>query len=141
VHALVGHSPHPGAQLRVEILQAARFASLQPAKEVSPYVLPTPPCPWRRSSIAPGRNDAKKHFGVTHPFHPLSGCEFELIEYRKNWGEDRVYFYDAEGQLQSILASCTDAGGVDVFVEIAAGRSFFRYEDLIQLADLLEKLR
>jgi Family of unknown function (DUF5372) len=63
------------------------------------------------------------------------------VEYRKNWGEDRVYFHDTEGQLQSILASCTDAGGVDPFVTMAAGRSFFRYEDLIKLADLLEKLR
>jgi Family of unknown function (DUF5372) len=68
--------------------------------------------------------------------------EFELVEYGKNWGEDRVYFYDAEGQqLQSILASCTDAGGVVPFVTRAAGRSFFRYEDLIKLADLLEKLQ
>jgi hypothetical protein len=70
----------------------------------------------------------------------LFGQEFELVEYRNNWGEDRVYFRDAEGRLQSILASCTDAGGVDPFVEIAAGRSFFRYEDLVRLADLLEKL-
>jgi len=64
-----------------------------------------------------------------------------LLEYRKNWGEDRVYYYDAEGQLQSILASCTDAGGVDPFVEVAAGRSYFRYEDLLRLVDLLERLR
>lgn len=63
------------------------------------------------------------------------------MEYRNNWGEDRVYFHDTEGQLQSILASCTDAGGVDPFVTMSAGRSFFRYEDLIKLADLLEKLR
>jgi hypothetical protein len=82
-----------------------------------------------------------QHFRVTHPFHPLFGCEFELIEYRNNWGEDRVYFHDAAGQLQSILASCTDAGGADPFLEIAAGRSFFRYEDLVRLADLLEGLR
>jgi Family of unknown function (DUF5372) len=71
----------------------------------------------------------------------LFGREFELLEYRNNWGENRVYFHDADGQLQSILASCTDAGGVDPFVAIAAGRSFFRYEDLIQLADLVEGLR
>ena len=64
-----------------------------------------------------------------------------MLEYRQNWGEDRVYYYDAEGQLQSILASCTDAGGVDPFVEVAAGRSYFRYEDLIRLVDLLERLR
>jgi hypothetical protein len=63
------------------------------------------------------------------------------VEYRNNWGEDRVYFHDAEGRLQSILASCTDAGGIDPFVEISAGRSWFRYEDLIRLADLLERLQ
>jgi len=49
-----------------------------------------------------------------------------------------VYFHDAEGRLQSILANCTDAGGIDPFVEISAGRSCFRYEDLIALAELLE---
>jgi hypothetical protein len=71
----------------------------------------------------------------------LFNREFGLVEYRNNWGEDRVYFHDAEGQLQSILAICTDAGGVDPFVEIAAGRSFFRYEDLVKLADLVEGLQ
>ena len=52
-----------------------------------------------------------------------------------------MYFHDAEGQLRSILASCTDAGGFDPFVEIAAGRSLFRYEELVRLVDLLEGLR
>ena len=63
------------------------------------------------------------------------------MDYRKNWGEDRVYFYDAEERLQAIVASCTDAGGIDPFVAIAAGRSLFRYTDLIELAELLEELR
>jgi hypothetical protein len=81
-----------------------------------------------------------KHFRVTHPFHPLFGHEFELIEYHKTWGEDRAFFRDSEGHLQAIVASCTDVGGADPFVEIAAGRSFFRYEDLVRLANLLEGL-
>jgi hypothetical protein len=63
------------------------------------------------------------------------------VEYSQNWGEDRVYFLDARGELQSILASCTDAAGVDPFLEIAAGRSYFHYKNLIELADLLERLR
>jgi hypothetical protein len=71
----------------------------------------------------------------------LFGREFELLEYRHNWGENRVYFHDVEGHLRSILANCTDAGGIDPFIAIAAGRSFFRYEDLIKLADLMEGLR
>ncbi len=52
-----------------------------------------------------------------------------------------MYFHDAAGQLQSIMANCTDAAGLDPFVEIAAGRSYFRYEELLQLAELLERLR
>jgi hypothetical protein len=39
------------------------------------------------------------------------------------------------------VASCTDAGGIDPFVAIAAGRSLFRYTDLIELSKLLEELR
>lgn len=83
----------------------------------------------------------QEHFRVTHPFHPLFGREFELLEYRNNWGEDRVYFHAAEGQVRSMLASFTDAGGLDPFVSIAAGRAFFRYDDLIRLADRVEELK
>jgi Family of unknown function (DUF5372) len=87
-------------------------------------------------SNASRESGAHRSFRVTHPFHPLFDREFELIEHRKNWGKDRVYFHDSEGHLQSILANCTDAGGTDVFVEISAGRCFFRYDDLLKLADL-----
>jgi hypothetical protein len=95
----------------------------------------------RKSSNAQHANDAEKQFRVTHPFHPLFGQVFALVEYRNNWGEDRVYFHDAQGGLQSIFASCTDVPGGDPFVEIAAGRSYFHYRNLIQLADLLERLQ
>ncbi|WP_208461047.1 DUF5372 family protein, partial [Paraburkholderia mimosarum] len=30
---------------------------------------------------------------VTHPFHPLRGQEFVLLERRCAWGEERVYFH------------------------------------------------
>ena len=52
-----------------------------------------------------------------------------------------MYFLDSEGQMQSILANCTDVGGVDPFVELAGGRALFRYEDLLRLAALVESLR
>jgi len=96
---------------------------------------------WIASSTTPHDNSADKHFHVTHPFHPLFGQEFELVEYRNNWGEDRVYFFNTKGEVQSIPAGCTNAVGVDPFVEISAGRSFFRTKDLIELAELLERLR
>jgi len=78
---------------------------------------------------------------VTHPFHPLHGREFEMIEYRQAWGENRVYFLDSSGQMQRLAASWTDVVGEDPFVAVAAGRSPLRLEDLLQLVDLLDRLR
>ena len=64
-----------------------------------------------------------------------------MVSYRHNWGEDRVYFHNGEGRLSSIPACWTTVVAVDPFVAVADGRCFFRYQDLIQLADLMEKLR
>jgi hypothetical protein len=51
-----------------------------------------------------------------------------------------VYFFNAKGKMQSISAGCTNAAGVDPFVEISAGRSFFRIEELMKLVELLGRL-
>jgi hypothetical protein len=64
-----------------------------------------------------------------------------LIDYRTNWGEDRVYFRDEHDRSDSILASYTDAGGEDPFVALAAGRAHFRYEDLVEMAGLIARIR
>ena len=77
---------------------------------------------------------------MTHPFHPLHGHKFELIEYRHAWGEERVYFLDSSGQMQRLPAAWTDVAGVAPFVTVAAGRSALRVEDLLQLAYLIEGL-
>jgi hypothetical protein len=62
-----------------------------------------------------------------------------LVFRRLNWGEDRVYFYDADGELKSFLTTITDlAPGAD-FVRISAGRSAFRVDDLLRLRDLLDR--
>jgi hypothetical protein len=63
-----------------------------------------------------------------------------MIEYRRAWGEERVYFLNFAGQMQRLPAAWTDAVGEDPFVALAAGRSPLRVEDLLQLADLLERL-
>ena len=78
---------------------------------------------------------------ITHPFHPLHGQEFELVSYRHNWGEDKVYYYDHSSRLISIPARCTSVAPEDPFVRISAGRSFFRIEDLIHLCTLIENLK
>jgi hypothetical protein len=78
---------------------------------------------------------------VTHRFHPLVGREFVFAFRRKTWGEDRVFFLDEDGELQGVPAGWTDMAPVDPFVVVAAGRSPFRVEDLLALADLLDGLR
>jgi Family of unknown function (DUF5372) len=66
--------------------------------------------------------------------------EFELVSYRQNWGEDRVWFQDKEGgRLHSLPMSWTDVGAVDPFVAVAAGRSQFRVADLIELAEQIDR--
>jgi hypothetical protein len=45
---------------------------------------------------------------VTHPFHPLRGRVFRLIEYRQAWGEYRVFFDDNSGELARLPRQWTD---------------------------------
>ena len=78
---------------------------------------------------------------MTHPFHPLKGRRFTLLVHARNWGEDRAYFYDDDGQLKSLPASWTSLGGVDPFRILSAGRAFFRPAELLKLADLLAELQ
>jgi hypothetical protein len=78
---------------------------------------------------------------VTHPFHPLCGCEFDLVTYRHNWGEDRVYFHDDQGQLRAISATWTSLEPDDPFVTVSVGRAAFRTADLVELAGLLQELQ
>ena len=64
-----------------------------------------------------------------------------MIEYRQTWEEKRVYFLDPSGQMQRLPASWTDVLGEDPFVSMAAGRSPLRFEELLQLVDLVDRLR
>ena len=75
-------------------------------------------------------------FAVTHPFHPLLGREYPLVTYRHNWGEDRVYFHDDNGDLSALPASWTSVAPKDPFREVAAGRCLWRFVDLIELVAL-----
>ena len=65
------------------------------------------------------------------------GRQYELVAYRKCWGEHRVYFHDENGALVLLPAGWTDAVGCDPFVELAGGRAHFRPDDLLRLADLI----
>ncbi len=59
------------------------------------------------------------------------------MTWRQSWGENRAYYHDADGRLCSFPASFTSMAPVDPFVVVAAGRSYFRVEDLLRLVQLI----
>jgi Family of unknown function (DUF5372) len=78
---------------------------------------------------------------VTHPFHPLYGLEFTLVMYRRDWWGYRVYFHNDTGRLTSLPAQWTSLFPVDPFVAVSAGRSPFRVQDLLELSELIVRIR
>jgi uncharacterized protein DUF5372 len=91
-------------------------------------------------SATTGRfGESTGRFRIIHPFHPLTGNEFEMVARERSWGEDRVFYYAPDGRLKSFLATITDAFPVDVFTRISAGRSTFRVDDLLELRELLDR--
>ena len=78
---------------------------------------------------------------MTHRFHPWFDREFVFVAVRQTWGEDRVFFCDAQGTQRSLPVAWTDAAEPDVFVAVAAGRSALRVGDLVALADLIATVR
>jgi hypothetical protein len=94
---------------------------------------------WQKLSTTAHDDHADAAFEIVHPHHPLKGQRFKLVTYRHNWGEDRVYFHNSDGRLCSIPACWTTAVAADPFMTVAGGRCLFRYEDLLKLADLVER--
>jgi Family of unknown function (DUF5372) len=64
-----------------------------------------------------------------------------FVAVRQTWSEQRVFFLDEDGTQRSLPAGWTDAVAADVFVAMAAGRSPFRVEDLVGLAELIDRFR
>ncbi len=78
---------------------------------------------------------------ITHPFHPQVGEVLDFVERQCRWNEDRVFFRDRHGHLTSLPAGWTSVVAEDSFVEVSAGRARFRVTDLVDLADLIGRLR
>ncbi|AGZ49617.1 DUF5372 family protein [Mycobacterium kansasii] len=77
---------------------------------------------------------------MTHPFHPWSGCEFVFVAVRQTWSQDRVFFLDEKARQFSLPVGWTDVVEPDAFVTMAAGRSPFRFADLVELRRLIDGL-
>jgi hypothetical protein len=70
----------------------------------------------------------------------LFGRSFEFVKRGRTWRSDRVYFFDAAGELACLPAEWTDVAAEDPFVVVSAGRSAFRTADLLELAGLVVEL-
>jgi len=77
---------------------------------------------------------------ITHPFHPLSGKQFDLVEHRCIFAQSYVYFHDEGGHLREIPAVWTDFVKGDALVEMAGGRSPLHAGCLLELAELVQHL-
>ena len=59
---------------------------------------------------------------------------------RHNWGENRVYFHDNDGRLTSVPTAWTSVCAADPFVVVSAGRSPFKAQDLLEVAEVIEAM-
>ncbi len=91
-------------------------------------------------SNAPDVAVERRSFRIIHPFHPLLGREFDLVNVSRCWGDDRVFYVDENDQVRALPARWTDVVADDPFVVISAGRSDFRIGDLLELVDLIAKM-
>jgi hypothetical protein len=71
----------------------------------------------------------------------LFGQQFELVSKHRSGCGWRVYFADAQERLSSISAAFTDLSAPDPFVVQAAGRSYFRVPELLELVRLVAGLQ
>ena len=61
--------------------------------------------------------------------------------YSHSWGLQRVFYrLPGEARINSMAASWTTVEDPPPFVVVSAGRSLFRVDDLLVLADLVEEL-
>jgi hypothetical protein len=78
---------------------------------------------------------------ITHPFHPRHGEVIDVAFRRFHFGEDRVFYRSAHGQLTSMPARWTSLVPDRPIVAIAGELPRFRVGDLIELATIVSGLR
>ena len=99
-----------------------------------------PVCLYNELTTTHSSTGSEQTFQVTHPFHPLYGRQYELIDTRCTWGENRVYYYDDQKQLKTLLLSWTNLQPLDPFTALSSGRASFRTEDLLALIALFKSI-
>jgi Family of unknown function (DUF5372) len=84
---------------------------------------------------------AATSFRITHPFHPWFDQEFKAIECRRSWREDKVFFRDLNGRSTSLPIAWTSLAVPDPFLVISNRKARFRPRDLLELVDLIDRIR
>ena len=77
---------------------------------------------------------------MTHPFHPLSGQVLEVIDRRRREDGEVVYLEAEPDRVIRLPQAWTSLGAPDAFVVLAGGRSLYRVEDLLRLAELVAEI-
>jgi hypothetical protein len=78
---------------------------------------------------------------VTHPFHPLSGKQFVCVGQRHSRYGSWLLLDVGGDELRAVPPQWTDFAVPDPERVLGQGRSYFRVSDLVQLADLVDRLR
>jgi len=76
---------------------------------------------------------------VTHRFHPLYGGTFDVVD-RRRCHQEYLYLDVGGDRVERVPAAWTSLGEVEPFVEISAGRSLFRVDDLVRLSELVAEI-
>lgn len=81
--------------------------------------------------------EARSHAVVTHPFHPLRGTRLAVVSHEGR----QLRCGDPESGYRFLPRAWTDLATPDAFLSAARGRSMLRPDKLLELADLLDRLR
>ena len=100
---------------------------------------------YRRSSAAqqtaPSDARLSGQFRVIHPFHPLYQQQLEEVGRTGRWGDQRVWFRTARGDLRTIPLRFTSLAPPDPYLEWGEGKSCHRVAELLELRRLMDGLR
>lgn len=78
---------------------------------------------------------------MTHPFHPLSGQQLACVGERYNRYGKRFLLRVDDKTVCSVPPRWTDSAAPDPEIVLGKGRALARMADLLELADLVTRLR
>jgi hypothetical protein len=77
---------------------------------------------------------------VTHPFHPLSGQQLPCVGERYNRYGKTLLLQSDDGVIYAVRPQWTDVVAPDPEIVLGGGRTLFRAADLLELAQLIDRL-